>query len=59
MCVRQGGQGTQAPSSTLIPSEESADMANIISNEDDVATSGEEFNRDVERLTEFIHSIVK
>ena len=57
--VRQGGQSTRAPSSTLILSGESTDAANIISNEDDVAASGKEFNGDVERLMEFIHSIVE
>ena len=54
--VRQGGQGTAAPPIS-IPLGES--VTNIISNEDDVAANDEEFNGDVERLNEFVQSIVK
>ena len=52
MGVCQGGHGIQAPSSILISLGE-ADPMNTISNEDDVATSCEEYDGDIERLFYF------
>ena len=55
--VRLGGRGTQA-APTPMPLGGSTNVTKIISDEDDVAVSGEEYDGNVENLVEFMHSIV-